>query len=79
MQTEITIRGRKYAVEQLPADKLDEGRVVYKLTGARGAIYYTIRNRPNPTMMFLMREGTGFGAMKDVWLTDKDGTLREAR
>lgn len=80
MNGDITINGRQYAVELRPSTERDEGRPVYRITGARGAVYWTVRNRPNPDMMFLIRHGKfGPGAMSQVWLTDKDGQLRQAR
>ena len=77
----VTIRGREYSVEVLPPrHALDEGRPVYRLTGGRGAVYSTMRNRPRPDLIFLIREGAAsFGAMANVWLTDRDGTLREVK
>lgn len=78
--TSITIRGRKYTVEVLPPDSLNPTRPSYRITGTRNAKYYTVRNRPHPELMFLIREGSlGQGALGNVWLTDKDGTLQEAR
>ena len=74
----IQINGRDYLVEPLPPYQQDEGRPVYRLHGAKGATYYTIRNRPNPDLMFLIREGgTACGALRNVWLSDKGGTLRQ--
>jgi hypothetical protein len=78
--TTITIRSREYTVETLPPDTFDPTRPSYRITGVRGAKYRTMRNRPHPELMFLIREDTSSqGALKDVWLTDKDGTLREVR
>ena len=39
----LTIEGREYAVEARESD--DQG-TVYWLTGARGAVYFTMRNVP---------------------------------
>jgi hypothetical protein len=74
----ITLGGRLYEVETLPPGQLDEGRPVYRLTGKRGATYHTVRNRPNPDLMFLIVEGARFGVLRNVWLTDKGGELRAA-
>ena len=72
----MKIRGREYKVAVLPPDQLDEGRPVYMITGQRGAVYYTVRNRPNPDLMFLM-SAAGKCMLKNVWLTDRSGTLEE--
>ena len=74
----ITIDGREYLVE--PLVRPGEDRPVYRLHGARGATYYTIRNRPNPDIMFLIREDVmSGGALRNAWLSDKDGVLRQVQ
>jgi hypothetical protein len=58
-----------------------DGRTVYELRGKRGACYFTMRNKKWPEMMFLCN-ANGFGlpcGFERVWLTDADGTLKEAR
>lgn len=71
-QASITILGREYAIERKP-DK-DE-RIVYWLTGARGAHYFTMRNQAHPECMFL-GNARRFGiALDGVWLTDRNGVL----
>jgi len=73
----IIINNREYAVEKLPGEGTEEdSRPYYRLTGKRGAVYCTLRNKPNPDMMFLMREGRMM-LMKGVWLSDAGGTLRQ--
>lgn len=70
----ITIKGRQYEVETIPEKEND--RSVYLITGKRGNQWYTMRNVPNPDLLFLIPAGGGaLSTMKDVWLTDKDGTL----
>lgn len=73
----MKIKGREYTVTVLPSNQLDEGRPIYMITGQRGAIYHTVRNRPNPDLMFLISE-KGRCVMNNVWLTDRNGTLEEA-
>jgi len=64
----ITVRGREYAVTTKGED--------YVLTGKRGATYRTMRNKPNPHMMFLVSEKKfTTTTMNDVWLTDKNDKL----
>jgi hypothetical protein len=76
----IKLNGREYKVDVLDG-KLDEGRPVYKLTGKRGAEYLTVRNRPNPDLMFVIAERGGFsaGGLRNVWLSDLDGALKQVR
>lgn len=84
----ITINGREYAVEVLPHDDRPSalGRPRYRLTGKRGAVYDTLRNRPHPELMFLVayHPGKAFPATVDplgkgLWLTDRNGTLEVSR
>lgn len=80
LNTSVTINGGEYAVGLRPGPERDEGRPAYRITGARGAAYRTVRNRHNPEIMFLLREGKfGPGAMYGVWLTDRGGELRQVR
>ena len=54
-----------------------EGRIQYVLTGARGAVYVTIRNAHRPEHMFLI-DARGFGLAKGYegqWFTDANGEL----
>jgi hypothetical protein len=68
MTKTITVRGREYAVTTKGQD--------YVLTGKRGATYRTMRNKPNPHMMFLVSEKKfTTTTMNDVWLTDKNDKL----
>jgi len=57
-----------------------EGRR-YILTGKRGAVYGTMRNRNQPHMMFVITlRGFGIAAgFEGAWLTDKDGSLQVVR
>ncbi len=73
--TTIEIEGRTYTVE-LIEDTLDKDRQGYQLTGKRGARYFTMRNVPNPHLMFLVNL-SATNAPKS-WLTDEGGTLRVA-
>lgn len=72
----ITINGRTYGVEVLP-DREQMQRPVYRLTGARGADYTTMRVVPKPDQMFLFstRKGLRVDPLPGVWLTDRNGTL----
>lgn len=71
----VTINGREYLFETLPG-KLDQGKAVYRLLGKRGASYYTMRNRVNPDLMFLVNEAGFTKSAPKAWLTDKDNVLR---
>jgi hypothetical protein len=72
----IVIRGREYQVEKTPPEgPLDEGKPIYVLTGKSGKKWYTLRNKPNPQMMFLIPEAGFSKTMDRVWLTDRNGTL----
>jgi len=74
----LTIRGREYVVSSHPEAVLGEG-TTYVITGKRGHKWYTVRNVLKPYMMFLIPESGYSKTMSGVWLTDEDGTLREAR
>lgn len=74
----ITIHGREYTVERKETTVVEQAPHKYELTGKRGATYVTIRNAPNPTMMFLV-DRKGKIALNEVWLTDKNGKLEVAR
>lgn len=65
----MKIRGKEYSIEK----KGD----TYWLTGKRGAEYYTERNVPDPTKMFIIPKNfmKGFGTLSGVWLTDVNGRL----
>lgn len=81
MPDTITIRGREYTVEKVLNDRgeFKDDRVKYKITGKRGAVYYTMRNVPNPKLMFVVPEKFTVGTMEGVWLTDADGKLEVLR
>ena len=68
----VTIGKRDYAIESYK--EMEDGWV-YRLTW-REKIFWTVRNRPNPALMFLVNdEGPlGQGAPK-CWLTDRDDVL----
>jgi hypothetical protein len=72
----IAIGGRTFTVETVPeGDKLDPDRPYYLLHGTRGACYRTIRNEPNPDVMFIV-SARGMGdPFPGVWLTDRSGRL----
>jgi hypothetical protein len=74
----IKIRGREYTVERILNDKgeFKDDRIKYKLTGKRGAVYYTMRNVPNPKFMFVVPQKFTTSTMDRVWLTDDGGELR---
>lgn len=72
----ITIHGKVYTVEK--AQSGDDTR--YMLTGKRGAKYGTMRNKKNPSLMFLV-DLRGFGipaGFENVILTDSEGSLMVA-
>ncbi len=81
MLDNITIRGREYRVERILNDKgaFADDRVKYKLTGKRGAVYYTMRNVRRPEFMFVVPEKFTVSTMNGVWVTDAGGELREIR
>jgi hypothetical protein len=75
----ITLNGITY-------DVTTEGETIYgityKLTGPRGAEYFTTRNRQHSDLMFLVSFGKRVkSGMKvdplgaNVWLTDRTGSL----
>ncbi len=69
----ITVCGREFSVTQ---DVTSFGEKRYILTGKRGAVYATMRNRNRPEMMFLFSgKGRGLCSLGEVWLTDKNGAL----
>lgn len=74
----LTLRGREFAVTvRAPDQYTPKHGTVYELTGKRGASYFTMRTANRPELMFLC-DGRGFGlalTMKDLWLTDKNGSL----
>lgn len=81
MATTIQIRGREYRVESFERETPRGTEKVYRLHGARGALYQTMRNLPRPEMMFIIgggRLGISSTVMRGVWLTDKDGQLTVA-
>ena len=84
----IKVLGRDYTVSTKTNERYPKEGVIYVLTGARGAKYATVRNKPHPEQMFLVHEGSGasrgrkFGipaGFEGVWLTDKNGTLEVLR
>lgn len=69
-QTTLTIGRRSFTVEKVGDN--------YRLTGKRGAVYGTMRNKPSPELMFIVNL-RGFGmacGYEGIWLTDADGALR---
>jgi hypothetical protein len=61
-------------------EKLDEpeGKIsfAYKVTGPRRE-WRLMRNRPNPSMLFVCPEGRRSGKIRGYeWFTDRDGTLK---
>lgn len=75
----LTINGREFEVTV--STMLDpDRRRAYELRGKRGASYYTMRNVPNPDLMFVVNvtftKSTG---LEGVWLTDKNGVLEVVR
>jgi hypothetical protein len=78
MPSAITILGKEYAVEALKPISLFGNRPGgYLLTGARGAIYSTLRYHMEPDYLFVIA-ATGRSPFQ-VLLTDKDGPLRVTR
>lgn len=72
----IRFRGRPYSVKAFPPalPRVDGGRPVYFLRGARGALYRSMRNVPNPDRLFVY--GSGRTCATLGWLSDAGGTLR---
>lgn len=68
----IIIRGRQYAVERIerPGKELR-----YRLTGKRGASFFTMRNVHRPDAMFVVPHSLGNKTLEGVWLSDKTGEL----
>ncbi len=65
---EIVINGTAFQVESL------EGN--YVLHGPRGARYRTMRNVPNPHLMFLINDRGFTKQAPRVWLSDENGALK---
>lgn len=74
LPTTVEVEGRQYTVEVV-TDQLDPDLPGYKLTGKRGAVYYTMRNVNNRHRMFLIN-GRGRRYAPETWLTDESGPLR---
>lgn len=72
----ITIRGREY---QVSSERCREDGYVYFITGKRGSKWFTMRNKPNPKLLFLVPEKSMSNTMDGVWLTDESGTLEVAQ
>lgn len=70
----IQVEGRTFSVEVVE-DAMDSDLPGYKLTGKRGAVYFTMRNVHNRHRMFLIN-GRGRIFAPQTWLTDEGGTLR---
>ena len=72
----MTIRGREYTVsrEDRPGKELR-----YRLTGKRGASFFTMRNVNQPHNMFVIPHSLGNSTLEGVWLSDESGTLRIVR
>lgn len=79
--TELQYGSTTYQVEKLPGSPLDpSGMCKYRLTGPRGARYFTMRNQKNPSMMFLVNERSFTKGTPFTWLHEKpDGTLEIVR
>ncbi len=76
----ITINGREYTAEVARNDP--NGRTVYSLKGIRGAEYFTMRSVAQPTDMFVVSKkllSVTTHGLRDVWLTDRNGTLEVVR
>ena len=75
----VKINGRDYGVEVHPeGDILNPDRPRYTLIGPRSR-YSTMRNVPNPDVMFIVPEkGMSMKhTLSNVWLSDKTGELRQ--
>ena len=68
----ISIRGREY---QVSSERCREDGSVYFIKGKRGHKWFTMRNKPNPKLLFLMPEKNMSNTMDGVWLTDENGIL----
>ena len=70
----LRVRGRDYTVT--PHDRTNSVTGVvekgYRLTGKRGASYFTMRNVKRPELMFVVSHALT-NAMQGVWLTDAAG------
>lgn len=80
-QAAITIGRTNYSISTRTVKQFGKEVVMYELKGVRGAHYFTMRNQANPDLMFLC-DGRGFGVsstLRNVWLTDKNGTLEVVR
>jgi hypothetical protein len=69
----VRLNGREYRVEVTGEDN---GRPRYLLTGKRGARYFTMRNVPNPDLLFIVAESIGSAPFRGQWFTDIGGDLR---
>jgi len=75
----ITIGSRTFEVTRLPDEDVHpSSRPGYLLTGVRGARYRTLRNRPEPHMLYLVNAADWTKDAPKAWLTDKNGTLEVA-
>ena len=76
--TSLRIRGRDYAVEAYDRTNSATGKVEsgYRLTGKRGASYFTMRNAHRPHMLFVISHSLGSNVMDRVWLSDEGGSLK---
>lgn len=75
----VTIGRVTYAVERRERTPAGQPEVTYHLTGPRGAQYRTIRNVPNPDLMFLVNDRPGSYKAPKAWLTDRAGPLEVIR
>lgn len=73
----LRIRGRDYTIEAHDRTNSHTGEVEtgYRLTGKRGASYFTMRNRIEPSHMFVVSHSLGSTVMQGVWLSDATGAL----
>lgn len=80
MTTTIRLRGRDYSVNKTTrtisaGSRKGETEVVYVLTGARGAMFTTMRNMHRPDRMFLVSSALRSNTLQNVWLSDASGEL----
>jgi hypothetical protein len=74
----LQILGRAYQVEPAGTDMDKLPR--YRVTGSRGGNYFTMRNRHQPDVLFLVnsrRFGMAPGRLSRVRLQEVDGELRQ--
>lgn len=78
LNMKLTIDNQTFDVVSQEGEPDEGKKTFYHLTGKRGARWFTMRNKNNPDLMFLVN-GKSMKSMKNIWLTDKEGFLDLAK